>query len=101
MCPRLGIYRSVVTSAGVCERSALQSKLPEQRRLVDVVDERPLTVDLDDRQPLPVARLQGLVARDVHRVVLEAETIELRTSTLTEAAPLTVEEPNARDRARA
>jgi hypothetical protein len=76
-------------------------ELPQQGALVDVVDERPLAVDLEDRQPLPVARLEGLVARDVHRVVFEAKTIELRTCTLAEAAPLPMEEANPRDRARA
>jgi hypothetical protein len=76
-------------------------ELPHERRLVDVVDERPLAVDLDHRQPLSVARFQDLVARDVDRVVLDAETIELRSRPLAEAAPLTVEELNARDTARA
>jgi hypothetical protein len=37
---------------------------PERGR-VDVVDERPLAIDLDDGQPLAVPRLERLVAGDV------------------------------------
>jgi hypothetical protein len=76
-------------------------ELPHQGALIDVVDERPLAVDLDHRQPLSIARLQGLVTRDVHRVVFDAETIELPTRPLAEAAPLPVEEREPRDTARA
>ncbi len=76
-------------------------ELPEQRGLIDVVDERPLAVDLDHRQPFSITRLQGLVSRDVHRVVFDAKTIQLRTRTLAEAAPLPMEEREPRDTARA
>src|SRR5258708_361525 len=81
--------------------SALLSELPQKRRLVDVVDEGPLAVDLEYRQPLPVARLELLVARDVDRVVFDAEAVELRPRPLAEAAAVPVEERDPRDRARA
>ena len=46
---------------------------------MDVVGEDPLAVDLDDREPLPVAGLEVRIARDVD--LLERET-ELGTQLL-------------------
>ena len=40
-----------------------------------MVDERPLTLDLYDRQPLTVLRLELGIARDVDRDELEPELI--------------------------
>jgi hypothetical protein len=51
-------------------------ELSPQRSRIDEVDERPLAADLDDRQPLAVARLEGVVAVD--RDLGEAVLAELR-----------------------
>jgi hypothetical protein len=42
---------------------------------VHVVDEAPLPVDLDDRDPLPVLGLEGRVAVDRDLAELEAELV--------------------------
>jgi hypothetical protein len=48
---------------------------PAQRVGVHVVDETPLTVDLDDRDPLPVGRLELGVAVDRDLPQVEAELL--------------------------
>ena len=57
----------------------------------DVVDERPLTVDLDHGQPLPVARLELRVAGDVDLVERErhlgSHLVENRPRPLAQVAP--------------
>ena len=45
---------------------------------LDVVREAPPAVDLDDREPLPVNRLEGLVTRDFDLAQLEAELVAER-----------------------
>ena len=50
------------------------NRFTEDVRL-DVIREAAAAVDLDDRQPLPVLRLEGGVARDVHLAELEAELL--------------------------
>jgi len=47
---------------------------PERVRL-DVVRADDLAADLDDRDPLPVPRLQLVVAGDVHFAQLEAQLV--------------------------
>jgi hypothetical protein len=108
LCRRLQRGRSVVTNLGVCDRPNLVSQaargkiailgrrrtrfadpgsgaqLPPQRRLVDVVDEGALAVDLHHREPLAVARLEVVVAGDVDRVVGDAEAVELPARPLAE-----------------
>ena len=83
-------------------------QLAPQGRLVDVVDEGALAVDLDHRQPLAVARLQLGSSGDVDLRVRETELAlqrrDLRSGALAEGAALRVVEgdcPRARDRARA
>ena len=57
---------------------------------MNVVGEHPLAVDLHHRQPLPVARLEVRVARDVDLHELEAELgpqlLELLPRALAEVA---------------
>jgi hypothetical protein len=48
---------------------------PAEAVRVDVVHEDALAVDLDDRQPLPIAGLELGVAGDVHLRELEAELV--------------------------
>jgi hypothetical protein len=52
---------------------------------LDVVGETPPSVDLDDREPLPVFGFERLVAADIHLAQREAE--------------LGLERPNLRERA--
>ena len=49
--------------------------LPAERIGLDEVRERPLAVDLDDRQPLAVAGLELGVAADVDLLELEPELV--------------------------
>jgi hypothetical protein len=67
---------------------------------VDVVDERALAIDLDDRQPLAVLRLEAGVAGDVHLGELEAELVSKcaygRARPLAEVAVLRVVQRDAR-----
>jgi hypothetical protein len=46
---------------------------PQQSGLVEVIDERAGSVDLDHGKPFSVPRLEVGDARDVHHVVLDAE----------------------------
>ena len=63
---------------------------------MDVVGEDPLAVDLDDREPLPVAGLELRVARDVdlleREAELGAELLELLARPVAEMAALRVVE---------
>jgi hypothetical protein len=77
------------------------SELPDERGLVDVVDEGTLAVDLDDRQPFAVAPLELVVAGDVDRVIGDAEPVELPAGALAQRAAAADVEDDARDRARA
>jgi hypothetical protein len=65
-----------------------RAHLPPQGRVVDVVDEGALAVDLDHGQPLAIAGLQLGVARDVDLRIGEAELtlqrFDLRLGTLAE-----------------
>ena len=47
--------------------------LPAERARLDEVRERPLAVDLDDREPLAIAGLELRIAADVDLLELEAE----------------------------
>jgi hypothetical protein len=75
--------------------------LPQQRRLVDEVDEGPLTVDFDDRKPFPVLRFELGVAGDFDDLVLDPEAGELLLRPVAEAAAASREDDDPRDRARA
>jgi hypothetical protein len=69
-------------------------QLSTERCGVEVVDERPLAVDLDHRQPLPVGRLELGVAADVDLLQLEAELVaqrvQLRARPLAEVTAFSV-----------
>jgi hypothetical protein len=65
-------------AAGVCQPSQLAAEAVR----VDVVHERALSVDLDHRQPLAVARLELGVAGDVHLGELEPELVAQRPDRL-------------------
>jgi hypothetical protein len=73
---------------------------PAKRVGLDVVDEQPLPVELDDGQPLAVARLEIGVAVDRDLLELEAELGaqlgELRPRPLAERAALGVVEGDPR-----
>jgi hypothetical protein len=68
----------------------------EEGVAVDVVREDHLAVDLDDRQQLPVAALELVVAADVDRLELElrlaAQLVELGQGPLAEVAAGGVED---------
>ena len=81
--------------------SAGRLQLPEEGRLVDVVDEGSLAVDFEDRQPFAVPRLELGLAGDVDDVVLHAQPPELLLGTVAEAAALRCEEDEPRDTDRA
>ena len=71
---------------------------------LDVVHERPRAVDLHDRQPLAIARLELGVTADVDLLELEPELLaqrrHLSPRTLAEVAALRVVEDDARTRDR-
>jgi hypothetical protein len=73
---------------------------PAEAVRVDVVHEGALAVDLNDRQPLPIAGLEFGVARDVHLGELEAELVSQladgRARPLAEVAALRVVQSDAR-----
>ena len=73
-----------------------RGQTPPERLLVDVVGEDPLVVDLDDRQPFPVARLEFRVAVDLDLLQREPELLpqraNLRERPLAEVAALGVED---------
>jgi len=68
-----------------------------------VVHERPLAVDLDDRQPLAIPRLELGVAGDVDLVQIELDLApnlcERALRTLAETAVVGVVNDESRDRA--
>jgi len=70
---------------------------PTEGSGVDEVHERPPTVDLDDRQPLSVRRLERVVAADVDLVERVAELrVQHGARLLTEMAALGVVEDDVR-----
>jgi hypothetical protein len=76
-------------------------QLPTQRGGVDEVDEGPLAADLHDREPLPVAGLERLVARDVDLLESVPELgPEHLAGLLAEVAALRVVQDDATDRCR-
>ena len=78
----------------------LCAQLPEERSLVQVVHERPLAVDLDHRQPLPIAGFELGVAADVDLAQLELVLLpqrgELCARPLAEVTALGVIEDDSR-----
>jgi hypothetical protein len=70
-----------------------------------VVDEGPLAVDLDDREPLPVGGLERRVAGDVDLLEVEPElglqARDLPPCAVAERAALRVEDDDLTDRGRA
>jgi hypothetical protein len=80
-----------------------------KRIRIDVVDEDPLSVDLDHRQPLPISSLQRRIPADVDLLEVEGDVLpgllEDPTGALAQVAALRVEEDNLRlgltDRCRA
>jgi hypothetical protein len=76
-------------------------ELATESVLGDVVDERSLAVDLHDREPLAISRLQLGIAADVDLLELEAELVTERSDGLprsfAEVAALRVVEDDARD----
>jgi hypothetical protein len=76
-------------------------QFPEQRRLVEVVHEGALPVDLQDGEPLAVPRLELGVAGDVDDVVLQFQPRQLCLGAVAEAAVACREQDEPRDRARA
>src|SRR6478736_6041966 len=61
----------IIPCVGHLGARTLCEQFPNKRGLVEVVDEGPLAVDLDHRQPLAVALLELRHARDVHLFELE------------------------------
>src|SRR2546423_11011530 len=92
MNPRRRDSRTLGFGATLCSEAA-----PEALGL-DVVDERALAVDLDDREELAVPGLEVVIPRDVDLAQVEAELLaqrgELRPRPLAEVAPLRVVEDN-------
>src|SRR5205814_9877704 len=92
-----------VACAGPSGGRTLCEQFADKRRLVEVVDERPLAVDLDHGQPLPVALLELGDAADVHlfqlEVVLAAHLCERRPRALAEVAVVRVVDGDPTDRA--
>ncbi len=74
-------------------------ELATQGDPVDVVHERPLPVDLDDRQPLAIPRLELWIAADVNLGEVESELVSSaanrRERPLAEMAPLRVVDDDA------
>ncbi len=86
-----------------CSAPSLCDLAPE-RVLVHVVRERSLAVDLDDRDPLPVARFELRHTADVDLLQIEVflgpERYQLRARPLAEVAVRRVVEDDPRDKAR-
>jgi hypothetical protein len=72
---------------------------------IHVIDESALAVDLHDRQPLAMLRLEPRIPADVNLVELEvglfADLFESRTRPFAEVAALRVIQDDPRDRYRA
>ena len=75
-------------------------KLASERRLVEEIDERAPTVDLDDGQPLTVGGLELVDTRDIDLGIVEAELLaqplELRPRPVAQRASLRVIEADLR-----
>ena len=73
--------------------------LSAERLRLDEVRERPFAVDLHDRKPLAIPRLELRVAADVDLLQLEPELVPRRVEDpprgFAEVAPLGVEEGDA------
>jgi hypothetical protein len=70
----------------------LCADFPPQCAGIDVVDECAPAVDLDDRQPFPVLRLELRIPRDVHLAEGDAALSEDRARALAEVATRGVEQ---------
>jgi hypothetical protein len=75
-------------------------QFPQQCSLVEVVDKGPFAVDLDHREPFPVAPLELRIRGDVDDLVLDPEAGELLFRAFAEAAALRDVDDDPRDRAR-
>jgi hypothetical protein len=75
--------------------------LPQQRSLVDEVDEGALPVDFDHRKPFPVPGLELGDAGDVDDLVLDREPGQLLLRAVAEPAAPRREQDDPTDRARA
>jgi hypothetical protein len=75
-------------------------QLPPERVRLDVVGESANAVDLDDGEPLAIARLELGVAADVDLLELESQLVaqrgHLRQRALAEMAALRVDDPDDR-----
>jgi hypothetical protein len=69
---------------------------PPKRVRIDEIDERPLAVDLDHRQPFPVLRLELRVAGDVDLLELLAACEQDFARPLAQPAALGVVKDDAR-----
>jgi hypothetical protein len=74
----------------------LCARSPSKRGVVDVIDERALAVDLDDRQPFAVPGLERRIAGDVDLPKRDAAVSEHRPGSLAEVAAGRVEEDDVR-----
>jgi hypothetical protein len=72
---------------------------------IHVIDESPLAVDLHNRQPLAILRLEPLIPADVDLVELEvglfADLVECRARAFAEVAALRVIQDDPTDKYRA
>jgi len=93
------------TTRQVSRTRILRAEPAAERGRVDVVDERALAVELDDRNPLAVASLELGIAADVHLLELETELVERGRDhaprPLTEVAAVRVIQDYARGRVHA
>src|SRR6476620_7790453 len=84
----------IITCVGPLEARTLCVQFTNKRGLVEVIDEGPLAVDLDHRQPLAVAHLELRHAPDVHlfevELVLPAHRCKRLARTLAEMAVVCV-----------
>ena len=82
-------------------RSSGGLDFPQQRGLVDEIDEGAFPVDLHHWKPLPVASLEIRDPRDVHNLVPDPEPAELLLGPIAQPAALGGIEDDPRDTARA
>src|SRR6476469_3314453 len=86
----------IIPCVGPLEARTLCVQFANKRGLVEVVDEGPLAVDLDHRQPFAVSLLELRHAADVHlrefELVLPAHVCERPANTLAEMAAIGVVE---------
>src|SRR6476646_9239506 len=92
----------IIPCVGPLEARTLCVQFANKRGLVEVVDEGPLAVDLDHRQPLAVALLELGHAADVHlfevELVLPAHLCERPAGALAEVAVVCVVNGDVRDK---